>query len=38
VGAKDGLRIVSMKLVPLYDATGAAHFKAVVKNLLAALV
>jgi len=37
VGAKDGLHIVSMKLMPIYDATGAAHFKAVVKNLLTTL-
>lgn len=38
VDARDGLHIVSMHLVPIYDATGAAHFKAVVKNLLAALL
>ncbi|OGT26063.1 MAG: hypothetical protein A2Z17_06855 [Gammaproteobacteria bacterium RBG_16_66_13] len=37
VDAREGLHIVSMHLVPIYDATGAAHFKAVVKNNLATL-
>jgi hypothetical protein len=37
VGTKEGQHIVNLKLVPLYDATGAAHFKAVAKNLLTVL-
>lgn len=37
VDARDGLHIVSMHLVPVYDATGAAHFKAVVNNQLSSL-
>ncbi len=37
VDARDGLHIVSMHLVPVYDATGAAHFKATVVNNLATL-
>lgn len=37
VDARDGLHIVSMRLVPIYDSTGAAHVKAVVKNNLQTL-